>query len=191
MALTNGSHCYILNTAHATIGICHAGRASNTNFLEQIISKNKSNFNRAGNKRVFFLQTTEIVNTLKCLMIHWTLIWKAESLRDLKYCSFWGAITCDLISYAFKKKKDVEAILRRRAKWLTKWTFTIGKKIHITVKVVNVIQRNMQWVLTVKIWGMESHLSSFCSLQPRRRFKTWFYCRIRWVSWSFLSIRQA
>lgn len=45
-----------------------------------------------------------------------SLIWKAESLRDLKYCSFWGAITCDLISHAFqkKKKKDVEAILCRK-----------------------------------------------------------------------------
>lgn len=65
------------------------------------------------------------------------------------------------------KKKDVEATLCRRAKWLTKWTFTIGKKVHISIKVVNVIQRNMQRVLTVKIWGMENHLSSFCSLQPR------------------------
>lgn len=72
MALTNASHCYILNIAHATIDICHTGRASNTNFVEQIISENKSNFNRAGNKRVFFffLQTTEIVNTLKFIMIH-------------------------------------------------------------------------------------------------------------------------
>lgn len=33
------------------------------------------------------------------------MIWKTESLRDLKYCSFWAAITCDLISYAFTKKK--------------------------------------------------------------------------------------
>lgn len=98
-----------------------------------------------------------------------SLTWKAESRKDLKYCSFWGAIICDLISYALKKKKkEVEVILRRRAKWVTKWTFTIGrekKKIHITIKVVNVIQRNMRWVLTGNVW--ESHLSSFCSLQPK------------------------
>lgn len=93
-----------------------------------------------------------------------SLTWKAESLKDLKYCSFWGAIICDLISYAFKK--NVEAILCRRAKWVTKWTFTIGgKKFHITIKVVNVIQRNMRWVLTGNVW--ESHLSSLCSLQPQ------------------------
>lgn len=63
-------------------------------------------------------------------------------------------------------EKNVETILRRRAKWVTKWTLTIGGgKIHITIKVLNVIQRNMGWVLTGNIW--ESHLSSFCSLQPK------------------------
>lgn len=113
-----------------------------------------------------------------------SLTWKAESLKDLKYCSFWGAIICDLISYAFKK--NVEAILCRRAKWVTKWTFTIGgKKFHITIKVVNVIQRNMRWVLTGNVW--ESHLSSLCSLQPQD-LRLDFCCCKWWGSGSFLSM---
>lgn len=47
--------------SHAIIDTYHTGRASNSNFVEQIIGKNKSNFNRAGNKRVFFFKPLKLL----------------------------------------------------------------------------------------------------------------------------------
>lgn len=118
-----------------------------------------------------------------------SLTWKAESLKDLKYCSFWGAITCDLISYAFLKK-NVEAILRRRAKWVTKWTFTMGGKknpyYHQSSE-----RDSKKYAMSLDRECWRDGKSPQFILQPSaRRFKTWFYrCKQRGC-WSSLSIRR-
>lgn len=116
-----------------------------------------------------------------------SLIWKAESLRDLKYCSFWGAITCDLISYAFQKK-NVEAILRRRTKWLIKWTFTIGEKKNLYYHQSSE-RDSKKYVMRLDSEDLRAGKSPKFILQPSAKsLKTWFYSHTQWVSWSFLTI---